>query len=93
MKSRIIIMEEKELYRLLGFVKISNYRTNILKSINKSVKMPSEIANELGIKTSKVSATLYFLKKEGLVICLNEDVRKGRLYKCTDKAIELLEYL
>lgn len=86
-------MEEKELYHKLGYIKISPYRTNTLKSVGDNIKMPSEIAKDIGIRTSQVSAALADLKKQDLVICVNEDVRKGRLYKCTAKGLELLKYL
>lgn len=86
-------MEEKELYQKLGYVKISPYRTNTLKSIGLNIKMPSEIAKDIGLKTSQVSASLSDLKKEELVICVNEEVRKGRLYKCTEKGLELQKYI
>lgn len=46
--------------------------------------MPSQIAKEINVNTSQVSSALSDLKKKNLVICINEDVRKGRLYKCTD---------
>lgn len=86
-------MDEKELYRKLGFVKISPYRTNTLKSIGKDIKMPSEIGKELDVRTSQISAALSDLKKEKLVICVNEEMRKGRLYKCTQMGLEVLKYL
>ena len=86
-------MEEKELYQKLGYVKISPYRSKTLKSIGSEVKMPSEIAKEIGIKTSQVSASLSDLKKEKLVVCVNEEVRKGRLYKCTEKGLEVQKYI
>lgn len=86
-------MDEKELYQKLGYVKVSAYRTKTLKSIGHDIKMPSEIANDICIKTSQVSASLSDLKKEKLVVCVNEEVRKGRLYKCTDKGIELQKYI
>lgn len=86
-------MEEKELYHKLGYIKISPYRTNTLKSIGNDIKMPSEIAKDIGIRTSQVSAALADLKKQDIVICVNEEVRKGRLYKCTPKGLEILKYL
>ena len=78
-------MDEKELYTILGYVKVSQYRTETLKSIGHNIKMPSEIAKDIGIKTIQVSASLSDLKKEELVVCVNEEIRKGRLYKCTKK--------
>ena len=86
-------MDEIELFKILGYVKISPYRTMTLKSIGDELKMPSEIANELNVKTSQVSAALSDLKKKELVICVNEEVRKGRLYKCTDSGKEIIKKL
>lgn len=86
-------MEEKELYYKLGYVKISPYRCKTLKNIGTDVKMPSEIAKDTCIQTSQVSASLSDLKKEELVVCVNEEVRKGRLYKCTEKGLEIQKYL
>ena len=86
-------MEEIELYKLLGYIKVYTYRTKTLQSIDTNLKMPSEIANDINIKTSQVSAALSDLKKHNLVICINEEVRKGRLYKCTELGLELLKYI
>ena len=86
-------MEEIELYKLLGYIKVSPYRTKTLQSLGNDLKMPSEIANDINIKTSQVSAALSDLKKHNLVICINEEVRKGRLYKCTELGLELLKYI
>ena len=86
-------MEENELYGILGYVKISPYRTNTLKSLGSELKMPSEIAKDIGIKTSQVSSALSDLKNQNLVICINEEVRKGRLYKCTDLGLEIINLL
>ena len=84
-------MDEKGIFEILGYVKISPYRTNTLKSIGYELKMPSEIAKENDIKTSQVSSALSDLKEKSLVICVNEEVRKGRLYKCTDLGLEILK--
>ena len=55
--------------------------------------MPSEIANDLNIKTSQVSSALSDLKKKNLVVCINEEVRKGRLYKCTPLGLKIISEL
>ena len=86
-------MEETKLQELIGYVKVSPYRTNTLKSLGNEVKMPSEIARSINIETSQVSAALSDLKKQNLVVCINETVRKGRLYKCTELGLELLNYI
>ena len=84
-------MDKKEFYLLLGFVKISSNRTKTLKSIGRTLKMPSEIAKEHNLKTSQVSAALMDLKRKKLVFCVNEEVRKGRLYKCTELGLKILD--
>ena len=61
-------MQEIKLYELLGYVKISPYRTNTLKSIGNGIKMPSEIARDININTSQVSAALSDLKKQELIM-------------------------
>lgn len=86
-------MDEKEIFEILGYVKISPYRTNTLKSLEDELKMPSEIAKENDVKTSQISTALSDLKKKNLVVCVNEEVRKGRLYKCTDLGKEILKKL
>ena len=45
--------------------------------------MPSEIAKEVKIRLNHVSMFLKDLKLNGLVECLNEETRKGRLYQLT----------
>lgn len=92
--NKIIIMENEErILELVGFVKISDYRTKVLKLIDNDIKMPSEIGKELNIRTNHISTVLTDLKKQGLVICVNNNVRKGRLYKNTDLGKKVLEYL
>ena len=86
-------MDEMELYKILGYVKVSPYRTNTLRSIGSELKMPSEIAKEIDVRTSQVSSALADLKKYDLVICVNEEVRKGRLYKCTYLGLQIIEHL
>ena len=86
-------MDEEKLYEILGYVKISPYRTNTLKSLKDTLKMPSEIARDINVTTSQVSAALADLKKRNLVICVNEEVRKGRLYKCSELGLEIIKLL
>ncbi|WP_458456773.1 MarR family transcriptional regulator [Methanobrevibacter sp.] len=86
-------MDEIEIYKLLGYIKISPYRTETLKAIDNELKMPSEIAREINVNTSQVSAALSDLKKKNLVVCVNEEVRKGRLYKSTDLGKEIIKKL
>lgn len=86
-------MEEQELLSLLGFVKVSPCRMKTLKSIGKNYKIPSEIARDIDARTSQVSGALSSLKERKMIVCLNEDVKKGRIYKCTDLGLKILDYL
>ena len=86
-------MKNSEMYKILGYVKVSPYRTNTLITIGNDLMMPSEIAKKLDINTSQVSSALSDLKEKNLVVCVNEEVRQGRLYKCTDLGLEIIEKL
>ena len=86
-------MSDESNFELLGYIMASEYRTNIIKSIGKDIKIPSVIAEEVNLRTNHVSNVLKDLKAKGLVVCLNENARKGRLYKNTDAAVSLLKYL
>ena len=74
---------EKEVITAVSLVKSSQYRWKILKTIGDGIKMPSEIAKEVKIRLNHVSMFLKDLKRNGLVECLNEETRKGRLYQLT----------
>ena len=86
-------MNNDEIFKVLGYVMASEYRTNIIKSIGKSIKIPSAIAEDIGLRTNHVSNVLKDLKENDLVVCLNENARKGRLYKNTDLGLEILKFL
>lgn len=58
-----------------------------------SIKIPSAIAEDIGLRTNHVSNVLKDLKENNLVVCLNETARKGRLYKNTDLGLEILKFL
>ena len=69
----------------VDYVKRSQYRSKILKSLADDVKMPSQIAKDTGIVQNHISNSLRQLKEHELVECINPEVRKGRLYRLTDK--------
>jgi DNA-binding MarR family transcriptional regulator len=77
-------MNDKNLLELVAYVTISSHRLKVLESIGEEFKMPSKIAEDTGIRTNHVSKTLSDLKNKNIVECINEDVRKGRLYTSTD---------
>ena len=74
-----------EMLTEISYVEISKYRTKVMKSLNEDVKIPSVIAKDSGIITNHISKVLSELKAHELVECINPEVRKGRLYRLTDK--------
>ncbi len=90
---KIIIMskENDELLKLTSYVQISKYREKTLKSIGDEVKIPTNIAKDSGIRTNHISKVLSELKNKEIVECINEEARKGRLYRLTDTGKEVLD--
>lgn len=84
---------EKELWEIIGYVKISPTRYKTLKNIDDGVAMPSEIAKSTGLRITQVSNALHDLKEKELVLCLNEEATKGRLYQSTDFGLEVLDFI
>ena len=81
-------MDDKE---LLDLINRSTYRVNILKAIGHDYKIPSVIAKDAGILLNHISYQLSTLGKMGLVVCINPEFKKGRLYRLTDKALAILD--
>ncbi|WP_367270520.1 transcriptional regulator [uncultured Methanobrevibacter sp.] len=80
-----------ELLIEISYVQISKYRTKTMKALEGNVKIPSAIARDSGIRTNHISKVLSELKAHELVECINPEVRKGRLYRLTDKGAEVVE--
>lgn len=74
-----------EMLTEISYVQISKYRTKVMKSLDGEVKIPTDIANDSGIRTNHISKVLSELKAHELVECINPEVSKGRLYRLTDK--------
>lgn len=74
---------DDELIRALSFIKASRYRQKVLESLNSAILTPSDIAKEIDTRLNHVSMYLRELKDERLVVCLNEEAKKGRLYQLT----------
>jgi predicted transcriptional regulator len=86
-------MENNQFYEALGFVKVSPVRKKTLKALGDGLKMPSEIGREIDIRTNQVSSALLKLRDKNVVVCVNEEATKGRLYKCTPLGLEVLKYI
>lgn len=56
-----------------------------MKSLEDDIKIPSKIAEDSEIRQNHISKVLAELKAHEMVECINPEVRKGRLYRLTDK--------
>ena len=75
----------------IDYVNSSQYRLKVTKSLDSNVKILSEIANDTEIFQNHISNTLRQLKEHELIECINPEVKKGRLYRLTDKGDELVK--
>ena len=85
-------MDDKTL-KIYGYVLTSTYRQKVVKSLAKHDMIPTEIANDSGIRTNHISKVLAELKAKGIVICTNENDKKNRNYHLTDLGKEIAEAL
>lgn len=82
-----------EILTEISYVQMSKYRTEVMKTLEGDVKIPSVIAKDSGIKANHISKILAELREHELVECINPEVRKGRLYRLTDKGNIILNNL
>ncbi len=79
---------------LASYIKSSQYRFKVAESLMGSVMTPTEISNDTGILVAHMSNVLKQLKSKDIIECINEDARKGRLYRLTDTGnLVVNEYL
>ena len=76
-----------------AYVKRSKNREEIINILAISRKTPSEIVEIMDARFSLVSALLSDLKSQGIIFCINEDDKTGRLYKLTDLGVRIFEEL
>ncbi|MDO5814384.1 MAG: MarR family transcriptional regulator [Methanobrevibacter sp.] len=86
-------ISNKEMWEIIGYIKISPIRLKTLKSLKSNFLMPSEIAKMTGFRTTQISNTLQDLKDKNLVMCMNESAHKGRIYQNTELGLAILEIL
>ena len=77
----------------MAYVNISSYRAKTVKSLKDEVKIPTQIAKDAGIRPNHISKVLSELKAQGIAKCINEEARKGRLYRLTDVGNEIVDKL
>lgn len=77
----------------IEFVKRSQYRQRVLKTLEDDVLMPKQIAERSDIRTNHVSKVLSELRSNDLIEVLDDSVRKGRLYRIQPDGKEVLDNL
>ena len=82
-----------EMLKEISYVKISQYRTKVMKSLDEDVLIPTQIAKNSDIRPNHISKVLAELRAHELVECINPEVRKGRLYRLTDKGEDIVKNL
>lgn len=75
------------------YVKNSTYREKAIKAIGSEIKTPTQIGRESNIRINHISNTLGQLKTKNIVECINEDAKKGRLYKLTQKGFKIYNFM
>lgn len=84
-------MDQQDIIVLAGWVKASSYRNRVMINLGNKTKTPSSIARDSQIKMNHVSMVLKALKEKKLIVCLNEDSKKGRLYQMTDLGKQVVQ--
>ncbi len=84
---------EDEIWAMIGFIKISRSRYRTLQCLGNDHLMPIEISKKTRLTPAQVSVALHDLKKKKIVRCMNETVKKGRIYQCTELGLEIIDRL
>ena len=87
------IMNE-QLISTVSYVMNSRYRKRVIQLLSRHTAMiPSKISEEATMLPNYGSKIISDLKKEGLIECINPEVKKGRLYKLTATGKSVAKYL
>ncbi|MBI2176134.1 ArsR family transcriptional regulator [Candidatus Woesearchaeota archaeon] len=75
---------ERQMIKGISIIKNSEYRKKILLSlVDVNYLTPSEISEKTKLRLNHVSNFLKDLRDNELIICLNDDEKRGRLYQIT----------
>ena len=78
-------MRDIETLKLVAFVLGSEQRKKIFEKLSEHVAMsPTAIANECSIVRGNVSTLLKQMVEKELVVCLNPEANKARIYCLTE---------
>lgn len=78
-------MDKKEDMGIISLLARSKNRVKVLKTLDKGDNIPSRISKEIGDNSNHVSKYLKSLKDAELVECLNENDKRYRFYRISDK--------
>lgn len=83
-------MEQKD-WISLGRILSSNYKREVLLVLKEKEATPKLISKKTHFSINHISGILKELKKLELIKCLNEDLKKGRIYQLTEKGKKLID--
>ena len=74
----------------VAYVLASSYREKVINELQKNkMGMPKTIAENCGILVNHISKVLKELSDIDLVVCINPESRKGRIYKLTELGLNV----
>lgn len=83
---------EDTFWEQVGYVKRSPNRIKALSLLTAPI-MPSELGREMKISLTHASKIIRELHSKKLVVCLNENLKLGRIYKITTQGKKVLNSL
>lgn len=84
---------DDETLKTYGYVISSSYRRRSVKSLNENDKIPTDLAQDIGVRTNHISKVLRELKECGVAECINEEKRKNRVYRLTSKGEDIAKLI
>ena len=84
---------DDEMLKLMARINISSYRLKTVKVLKDGDKIPSQIAKDADIRINHISSILKELKELGIVVCLNEEDKRNRIYQLTPTGRQIADYL
>ena len=84
---------DDETLKTYGYVISSSYRERSVRSLNESNKIPTHLAEDIGIRSNHISKVLKELKECGVAECVDESKRKNRYYRLTKKGQDIADYM
>ena len=78
---------------IIEFVKLSKNREKVLKALENETLKPTDISKKTDIHRNNVNRILSQLREKDLVLLLNPENKRGRLYELTDYGQEILNLM